>query len=166
MPIIDSILRELEQEAATTRRVLERVPENKLAWKPHEKSMSLGLLAVHLATIPGHIAAVAVVDKFDRSGFKGPREPASHAELMDAFAKSLAEAKDKLGAMDDAALMQSWTLTDGDKVMVSMPRVGVIRFIMLNHSYHHRGQLSVYLRLLGVPVPSIYGPSADENPFG
>ena len=165
MPIIDSILMELDQEAATTRRVLERVPEASLGWKPHAKSMSLGQLAMHVATTPGGVAEIVRNDTFEIPGFGQRPEATSKAELLTALDNAIAKAKGILREMDDRTLTATWTLKRGNQVVVSIPRVGVIRSILLNHWYHHRGQLSVYLRLLDVPVPAIYGPSADENPF-
>ncbi len=164
MAIVDSILMELDQEANTTQRVLERVPENKLSWKPHTKSFSLGQLALHLAGGQGNIAQMLSTDVFEIPVFTQP-EATSQKEILDALPLSIAKTKEILGKMDDARMMSTWTLARNGKVIMSAPRVGVIRGILLNHMYHHRGQLSVYLRLLDVPVPSIYGPSADENPF-
>jgi uncharacterized damage-inducible protein DinB len=165
MTIIEALLQELEQEAGTTRRVLERVPDAELGWRPHPKSMSLGQLALHIATVPGGVAQIAV-----RPGMDEPPQfvqPAaeSAAELVPALEESIAKARSPLGGMDDRQAMETWTLKSGEEVLMAMPRAGVLRAIMLNHWYHHRGQLSVYLRQLNVPVPSIYGPSADENPF-
>ena len=165
MRLIDPILAELEQESQTTRRVLERVPEGKLTWRPHPKSMSLGQLALHLATAPGVVATIAFQDRVEAPSFEQP-EAKSRAEILEAFTQGLATAKDLLTTIDDARAMAIWTLARGGKVLLAVPRLAMIRAILLNHSYHHRGQLSVYLRLLNVPVPSIYGPSADENPFG
>jgi len=165
MPIIDSILMELDQEAATTRKVLERVPEASLGWKPHPKSMSLGQLSLHVASIPGRLAEIISKDSFEPSQ-SGQPAAASKAELLSTLEKEHAQAKSILGKMDDAFLQAPWSLTRGGHVLLKVPRISVIRSILLNHWYHHRGQLSVYLRLLDVPVPSIYGPSADENPFG
>ena len=166
MPIIDSILMETDIENKTTRRVLERVPSDKLGWKPHAKSMSLGELAIHVATVPGGIAHLATLDGFDIVNFKMPAIPATSAEIVAAFDQSVADSKAALATLDDAKLMAPWTFSRNGTVIMTMPRIGLIRSIMCNHLYHHRGQLSVYLRLLDVPVPSIYGPSADENPFG
>ena len=164
MKTIEVLLQELEQEAKTTRRVLERVPGDKLAWKPHEKSMSLGELAMHVATVPGNVAEIASLQTFSVSGFS--RQSASTAaELVPALDASIAQARRVLGGLDDAALTDTWRLTNGDRELMAIPRGAFIRSVMLNHWYHHRGQLSVYLRELNVPVPSIYGPSADENPF-
>ncbi len=156
---------ELEQEAMTTRRVLERVPNDQLAWKPHQKSMSLGQLALHVATIPGNVAEIAAVSPFQVPPFTQPAA-ATTSELLPALDASVAKARTILGGMDDAALAATWRLMHGDREMMALPRGAVLRTIMLNHWYHHRGQLSVYLRALNVPLPSIYGPSADENPFG
>ncbi len=164
MRIVDSILMELDQEAQTTKRVLDRIPEDKLAWKPHPKAFSLGQLALHIASVPGSVAAAAVPDSMEAPNFSQP-EPKSRREVLDTFSKSLENAKDVLKKMDDARLVSMWSLTKNGKVLMSVPRIGFIRSILMNHNYHHRGQLSVYLRILGVPVPSIYGPSADENPF-
>ena len=165
MPIVDSMLMEIEQEAKTTQRVLDRIPENKLGWKPHAKSYSLGQLGLHIARAQGALAEAASKDTHEIGNMSQP-EPASRKEILDTFAQSTAKAKQILAKMDDARLMAMWTLTKNGKVVLSMPRVSFIRAIMMNHIYHHRGQLSVYLKLLDVPIPSIYGPSADENPFG
>jgi uncharacterized damage-inducible protein DinB len=165
MTIADTLIAELEREAQITRRVLERVPTDKLAWKPHAKSMSLGRLAQHVATIPGFISGIARFDSFDIEKFSQPPELESTAAILAAFDENIAEAKTNLGATDDAAMMKNWSFNMGGKPVMPLPRIGVYRTILLNHLYHHRGQLSVYLRLLDVPVPSIYGPSADENPF-
>lgn len=162
--LVDSFIPELDQEAATTRRVLERVPGDKLGWKPHAKSMSLGQLALHVATTPGGVARVLSQDSLESTGFDRPA-PASAAELIPALEESVKAAKRFLSDLNDQKAMAAWQLTQDGKVLFEAPRIAVIRSIMLNHWYHHRGQLSVYLRLLNVPVPSIYGPSADENPF-
>ena len=162
--IVDTVLAEMEQEAETTRRVLGRVPENKLAWKPHAKSMSLGQLALHVAMIPGVMA-----NFLDKDGLEMPsgEQPAarSAAELIGALEESIQTAKRVLNGFDDQKAMATWKLTKDGKEIFSVPRIALLRSVLLNHWYHHRGQLSVYLRLLHVPVPSIYGPSADENPF-
>ncbi|MBK8233488.1 MAG: DinB family protein [Candidatus Eisenbacteria bacterium] len=164
MRMIDPILMELEQEAGATRRLLERVHEEKMSWKPAPKSMTLGQLALHLATTPGGVAQMATVDVFERPSFEQP-EAKSRQELLDAFDGGLQQAKSILNEMDDARLMSTWTFQRDGKPVMQVPRIGILRMIMLNHSYHHRGQLTVYLRELGVPLPSVYGPTADENPF-
>ena len=164
MRLIDPILAELDQETSSTRNLLSRVPEDKLGWKPHPKSMSLGQLAFHVAVVPGGIAEAACLDQFELPEFKHP-DPKNKKEILDSLEQSVATARQKLGALDDARLLATWTATKNGKQMMAIPRIGVIRSILLNHWYHHRGQLDVYLRLLNVPLPSIYGPTADENPF-
>ena len=164
MSTVEALLQELEQETQTTRRVLERVPDAHLTWKPHEKSMSLGQLALHVATVPGAIAEISRQSPYAIGQFK-QASATSAAELIPALEQSITKARDVLRTMDDAALAKTWRAVDGDREVFAMPVGAIYRTIMLNHWYHHRGQLSVYLRLLGVPVPSIYGPSADENPF-
>jgi uncharacterized damage-inducible protein DinB len=162
--MIDALLQELEQEAQTTRRVLERVPADKLAWKPHDKSMSLGQLAQHVATCPGNIAEICQISPFEAPDFI--QEPAkSAAALVPALETSVARAREILRSMDDADLGKMWRVTARGQEVMALPVAAVLRSIMLNHWYHHRGQLSVYLRQVGALVPSIYGPSADENPF-
>lgn len=126
---------------------------------------SLGQLAHHVATTPGGVANIVAKAEFEAPNFGDQPSAASAAELVPALERSLAEARSILNGLDDNAMMAAWKLTRSGKEIFSAPRIGVIRTIMLNHWYHHRGQLSVYLRLLDVPVPSIYGPSADENPF-
>ncbi len=165
MGIADTLLAELEQESAATRRVLERVPQAHLSWKPHAKSMSLGQLALHVATVPGNVAELASVDTVPSPPQFGQPEAATAAELVPALSASVAKARAHLGGLDDAAMGATWRLMNGDRELMAMPRVALVRAVMLNHWYHHRGQLTVYLRLLDVPVPSVYGPSADENPF-
>jgi uncharacterized damage-inducible protein DinB len=163
--LIDGMLAELEQEAVTTRRVLERIPQAHLAWKPHPKSMSLGQLALHVATVPGTVAELAAIDTVpDPPPFVQP-EAATASELVPSLTASVARAKQILGGFDDARMNATWRLQRGGKDLLAMPRAALVRAIMLNHWYHHRGQLLVYLRLLNLPVPSVYGPTADENPF-
>jgi uncharacterized damage-inducible protein DinB len=165
MRIADNLIMELEPEAKTTRRVLERVPEDKLTWRPHPKSMSLGQLALHVATTPGMVSNLAKADLNMQPEFK-QAEAASSKELLDALDSSIAGAKEALNGWDDAKMMELWKFSIGDKTLMAMPRAVMLRAILFNHWYHHRGQLTVYLRLLDVAVPSVYGPSADENPFG
>jgi uncharacterized damage-inducible protein DinB len=165
MPLIDGILQELEQEAQTTRRVLERVPTNQLSWRPHEKARTLGELALHVAMVPGSVAQlVASQSPVQAPQFTDP-SPQSASELIPALDESIAKAKKALAGMDDVTLMGTWRMMQGERELFATPRAAFLRSIMLNHWYHHRGQLSVYLRELDVPIPSIYGPSADENPF-
>jgi uncharacterized damage-inducible protein DinB len=164
MSLAEALLMEFDQEAQTTKRVLERVPDDKLAWKPHPKSFSLGQLALHIAAGPGQIVAAAAQDTAEVPNFAQP-EAKSRQEVLETYSKSIASARATLKSMDDARLASMWSLTRNGKPMMEMPRIAFLRSILMNHTYHHRGQLSVYLRILDVPVPSIYGPSADENPF-
>lgn len=164
MAIADAMLMEMDMEEKTTQRVLERIPENKLTWKPHPKAYSLGQLAMHIAVAQGRVATAAVEDVHE-FGPTAPPEPKNRQEIMDAFAASNAQAKQVVKSFDDACMTSIWTLQKNGKVIMSVPRVAFLRAIMMNHIYHHRGQLSVYIKLLDLPVPSIYGPSADENPF-
>lgn len=166
MNLSTPFLQELTMEAATTRRVLERVPESSLTWRPHPKSMSLAQLALHVATLPRMVTDFVTGDTLDVS-VADASSPAvgSHADLMTAFDGSIAHATGYLESLSDERAMGMWTLKRGDTVLFSAPRVGVLRSFLFNHWYHHRGQLGVYLRLLDVPVPSVYGPTADENPF-
>ena len=162
---VAALIRELEQESATTRRVLERVPADKLTWKPHPKSMSLGELAMHVATSPGATSAWALKDVMDfgAGGGKTP-EATSVQEILSAHDASAAKTRETLTRLGDDALHTPWKAVAGGATMFEMPKAALVRAIVMNHTYHHRGQLSVYLRLLDVPVPSIYGPSADEQP--
>ena len=165
MRIIDTLLAELEQEANTTERVLARVPQAQLSWKPHPKSMSLGQLALHVATIPGNVAQLAAMDTIPEPPQFIQAEAATAAELVPTLKASVAKAREVLGGFDDAAMGATWRLMAGGKELMVMPRAAVARMIMLNHWYHHRGQLLVYLRMHNIPLPSVYGPTADENPF-
>jgi uncharacterized damage-inducible protein DinB len=164
MRIIEGLLRELEQESVTTRRVLERVPDHKLGWRPHPKARTLGELALHVAIVPGAVAEFVIQSQPQAPNFIDPI-PASASELVPALDESIAKAKQLLGGMDDATVTGTLRLMDGEREIFAVPRAEMLRSIMLNHWYHHRGQLTVYLRELDVAVPSIYGPSADENPF-
>ncbi len=165
MSIADQFAAELTREAATTRRVLERVPEAQLAWRPHAKSMKLGQLAFHIAILPRAISEL-LRDLDSEVPTVRVREDASVAEILATLEESVPFAKETLLAWGDEGLFAKWRMTSGGKTLLEMPRVGMVRSVMLNHWYHHRGQLTVYLRLLDVPLPSIYGPTADENVFG
>jgi uncharacterized damage-inducible protein DinB len=158
------MLMELDQESKTTQRVLDRIPADKLTWKPHGKSMTLGQLGLHIAGGQGRLAEILSKDRHE-IGDMSQKQPASKQEILDALMQGTAAAASSLKKLNDSQLMGTFTLAKGDRVLLSAPRGAVMRSILLNHFYHHRGQLSVYLRLLDVPVPSIYGPSADENPF-
>ncbi len=166
MSIKDALLPEFDHEMATCRRVIERVPEDKYDYKPHERSMSMGALASHLATMPTWANASIGQDSLDLAGGFTPFQPKTNAELLEAFDKNVAAARSAIAGASDETFMQSWSLKNGDKTLMTMPKVAVVRSFVMNHVIHHRGQLSVYLRLNNVPVPSIYGPSADEGSMG
>lgn len=164
MSLSASFIAELQQESATTRKVLERLPISEFDWKPHEKSMTLGRLAVHVAEMTGWITETVNSDALDFATIDyKPLKPESIAELVEYFDNELAKAVDALGGASDEHLMKDWTLRNGETVYFTMPRVAVLRGMCLSHIIHHRGQLSVYMRLKDVPVPAIYGPSADEG---
>ena len=161
-----TMLEEFREEAAITKRSLARVPADKLGWKPHPKSMALGQLAWHVATIPGGIARIAQQDSFDvLQGSFVPPQPKTLEEVFTAYEQSVYDAEKYLTDLTEEQARGSWRLMRGDRQIFQQPRAAVLRTIMFNHWYHHRGQLSVYLRLLDVPVPVIYGRSADEDPF-
>lgn len=164
LPQLASLRQELQDEIPATRRVLERVPADRLTWKPHAKSRSLGDLAMHVAGILGMADRIANYDEFS---FSAPptHAPESPAQILAAFDKNAAAADTLLAQMSDETAQGEWRLVFQGREILSKPRLAVLRVNLLNHLYHHRGQLSVYLRLLDVPVPSIYGPTADENPF-
>jgi uncharacterized damage-inducible protein DinB len=164
MPIAQGFLQELEQEAQTTRRVLERVPDAHLDWRPHPKSYSLGQLALHVAQIPGAVATLAMQSPATPPEFVQERAARS-ADLLPALHASVETARSTLALVSDAAMQETWRLVAGNRELMAMPRAAFLRAVMLNHWYHHRGQLVVYLRQLNVLIPSVYGPSADENPF-
>lgn len=166
MALIDALLPEFDHEMATTRTVLERVPEEQLDWTPHAKSFSLGVLAAHVATLPTWAAGTMNRTEIELDPNQPP--PAalpSRRDLLAAFDGNVANARAALAGRTDAELMAMWSLRRGGRTLFTMPRATVLRSFVLNHLVHHRGQLTVYLRLLDVPVPSIYGPSADEPAF-
>ncbi|MFN7942236.1 MAG: DinB family protein [Thermoanaerobaculia bacterium] len=166
IPAAEVLIAELEQEAPATRRVLARVPEEHLDFRPHPKSMSLAQLAQHVATIPGAIARLGALDGMDASQAKFMPEPApSAASLLPTLEAALAGAKSFLAELTAERALAPWRMTAGKREVFSLPRIGMMRSIGMNHWYHHRGQLLVYLRLLDVPVPVVYGRTADENPF-
>lgn len=160
----EALVTELDQEARATRRVLERVPESKLSWRPHPKSWSLGQLALHVANLPGGIAHVLAGDSFEAPGLQ-QEEADSAAQLLAKHDTGVAAAREFLSELSPERADAVWRLLRGGREILARPRSAMIRTLMLNHWYHHRGQLIVYLRLLDVPVPSVYGPTADENPF-
>jgi len=167
--ITDLFVAELAEEAATTRRVLERVPEGRNDWRPHPRSMQLGYLAWLVATMPNWVRMTLAQDSLDLApvGGKGSQASAagSTAELLAKFDESLAHATSSLGSCDDAHLQTTWKLLVAGRVVQESTRLYVLRHSTFNHWVHHRGQLTVYLRLNDAPVPSIYGPTADEPQF-
>jgi len=164
MKISDALLPEFDHEISTTRKLLERVPEDKWDWTPHEKSMKLGRLACHVAELPFFATSTAQSDSMDfAKGEYKTVEAANRQQLLDAFDKNATGARAAIAALSDEDLMKPWSLVMDGKALMTMPKAGVLRTIMMNHLIHHRGQLSVYLRLTDTPVPSIYGPSADEG---
>jgi uncharacterized damage-inducible protein DinB len=167
MPIAQSMLGELDHEAATTRSLLALVPEADAEWKPHPKSFSLGQLAAHLVNLLSWARATLEHPDFDLAPRDGPAWTppgfTTRAKLLQRFDEGLAATRAALAATDDAAMMAEWRLLRGGEVVMAMPRVAVMRSMILNHIVHHRGQLSVYLRMRDVPLPSIYGPTADTG---
>ena len=165
MSIAESILPEFDRETATTRVLLERVPEAQAAWKPHVKSMSIGQLAMHIANLPRWTSIALERTDFDTNPPDGSRMTGPGFESAEALLRSydanVSAARALLARTTDGEFMVQWTLKNGGKSMFSMPRIAVLRSFVLNHAVHHRGQLSVYLRLLDVPIPNIYGPTAD-----
>ena len=162
--IATAFLAELDNEAKVTRTCLERVPADKFDWKPHEKSMTFGRLASHCAEMFGWTKETLKLDVLDfATRDTTPFEPKTSEELLAFFDEHIATAKSVLGETSDETFMTEWTMRNGEQVYVTMPKVAVMRSFVLNHIIHHRGQLTVYLRLNDIPVPSIYGPSADEG---
>lgn len=169
MALSQALLPEFDQEMAHTRETLERVPEDKLGWKPHEKSMTMGRLAGHLAELPGWGAITIQQDSIDVAPPGGqqmqPLVATSRQQLLEAFDKNVAGARGVIAGASDADWMKPWTLLNGGKTVFTMPKGAVFRAFVMSHSIHHRAQLGVYLRLNNIAVPSIYGPSADEQGF-
>ena len=163
MAMVDHLLPEFDHEMATTRRLLERVPDDRLSWKPHAKSFSLGQLAQHVANIPtwGHMTLAQ--PEIDLATYPPVAELGSRGAILEFFERNAAEARRSLVGKTDAELMAPWSLKQGDHTMFTMPKATVWRTFVMNHLVHHRGQLSVYLRQQDVPLPSMYGPSADEQ---
>jgi uncharacterized damage-inducible protein DinB len=165
MRIADAILVEMDQEAEITKRLLDIIPEDKLGWRPHPKAKSLGELAMHIATLQRGVAELGQLDTAEVPEFQPDPEAINRAHILETFAESLKRAKEIVGATDDARVRAEWKLTKDGNTILEMPRLALWRSILLNHNYHHRGQLATYLRQLDIPLPSIYGPSADTNPF-
>ncbi|MBV8812317.1 MAG: hypothetical protein JO033_26910 [Acidobacteriaceae bacterium] len=165
MRIAEILIQDFDPEIASTRRTLERIPENDPQWKPHEKSMAIGRLALHVATLPDFCTRMLTSDEFNMEVEKFPDlKFQSTAHLLSELDRAAAETKSHLAAASDEHLQKPWKLLFGDRVIVDGPRMVLYRTMFLNHIVHHRAQLGVYLRLLNIPVPGLYGPSADE-PF-
>ncbi len=167
MPLSEALLPEWEHEMANTRTTLERVPENKLGWKPHEKSGTMGWLAGHLANIPSWATFTLAEESLDLAP-RGVRlapapAPNSRGELLETFDKNVAAGRAAIAGASDAQLVKPWTLLSNGKTIFTLPRIAVLRSFVINHTIHHRAQLGVYLRLNNIPVPALYGPSADEG---
>jgi len=164
MGVRETLLPEFDQEMAATRLVLARVPEASLAWRPHERSHDLGGLATHLAQIPRWGCAILTRDDHDLANGSAPAAPLSSvAAVLERFDQHVAEVRRAMLEMPDGQLQTPWALRRGDHLILSMPRIAALRRFVLHHTIHHRGQLTMYLRLQGVPLPPLYGPSADES---
>lgn len=167
MSIVQSLLPEFDHEMANTRKTLERIPEDKLEWKPDPKSMSLGRLAGHLAEMPGYAPVTVRTDSLDmQPGQYPPIIATSRDQVLAEFDKNVREARAALESLNDQDAMKPWTLSVSGNTIFTMPKIGVIRAMVMSHLIHHRAQLTVYYRLNGVPVPALYGPSADEGNIG
>lgn len=167
MTISQSLLPEFDQEMANTRKTLERVPDDKFGWKPHEKSWAMGGLTTHLANLPSWAVLTINADSFDMAPpggepFKNP-ETKSRQEALEMFDKNVADARAAIAGASDEELFKTWSLLSGGHTILSLPKIAVLRSFVMNHIIHHRAQLGVYLRLNDIPVPAIYGPSADEG---
>jgi uncharacterized damage-inducible protein DinB len=165
MPLADAIIAELDREGKSTARILERVPREKFAWKPHEKSMSLGQLAFHIANLPSAALRMLREGRVEVGKARPAATPDETQDLVEVFHRNLETLKSALLETSDAALMERFSFTRDGEPLTSFLKLGMLRTVLLNHSYHHRGQLTVYLRLLDIPVPAMYGRSADESAF-
>jgi uncharacterized damage-inducible protein DinB len=165
MSISQALLPEFDLEMASTRKTLERVPDDKFGWKPHDKSFAMGALATHVATLPSWVGITMTTSELDIGQPFAPPKADSRAELLALFDHNVASARAAIAGAPDAEFMKPWSLKKGDKTMFTIPRAAVLRSFFMNHIIHHRAQLTVYLRLNNLPVPSLYGPSADEGAF-
>ena len=164
MSIAQSLLAEFETQAPITRKFLERLPEDKLTWKPHAKSMSAGQLAYHLASVPGGIVRFVQNNPAQAPEFAIFQQPTSRQEILKSLEESIAAVRSELPKFDDAAMRETWRMVGGGRDVLAQPRAEFLRDVMFSHWYQHRGQFSVYLRMLDVAVPASWGPSADEPP--
>ena len=165
MTLAETYLAEFEQESIATRKFLERLPEDKLMWKPHEQSMTAGQLALHIAISPGAVVTIGELDEYQIPGLQQSNpQPESTKQVIETFESSFDTVREKLPKFTDERMQAIWRMTQGGRELMAIPRAMMLRSILLNHTYHHRGQFGVYLRLLGAKVPSSYGPSGDEAP--
>src|SRR6202140_2722668 len=164
MSLAESMLAEFEAQAPITRKFLERLPEDRLTWKPHEKSMSAGQLAYHLASVPGGVVRFVQNNPAQAPEFASFQQPTSRQEILKTLEESIAAVRSLLPKYDDTAMKETWRMVAGGREVLAQPRAEFLRDVRLSHWYQHRGQLSVYLRMLAVPVPASWGPSADEPP--
>ncbi|MGI4021781.1 MAG: DinB family protein [Janthinobacterium lividum] len=163
MALNEAFIQELKQESASTEKVFERIPDEKLSWKPHEKSMSFGQLANHISQLTSWIIAVIETESMDFASSEQPKPAKTQAELIENHKIYTEKALSALEKASDEILLANWKLSNGEYVIFDMPRINVLRSILMNHLIHHRGQLTVYLRMNDIPVPGLYGPSADEK---
>jgi uncharacterized damage-inducible protein DinB len=163
--IAQAFLEEFEKQAPVMRRYLERLPDDKLTWKPHEKSMTAGQLAYHIASTPGGVVHFVQSNPAQVPDFAGFPQPASNGEILQKFDESIAAVRETLPRIDDAVMNETWRLMAGEKEVLAQPRWQFLRDVMFSHVYQHRGQFSVYLRILNIAVPASWGPSADEPPL-
>jgi uncharacterized damage-inducible protein DinB len=161
----EDLLAELEYEVVSTEKLLKLVPADKLEWQPHPKAMTLGALALHVATISGGYTTFAATGSTDLNTLVSHPQPKDKEEILSGFSKGVSNAKDILKGAFDGWAGKSWDLTRRAEAIFTIPRALMVRLLVFNHWYHHRGQLSTYLRTLGIKLPSVYGPSADEDPF-
>ena len=165
MPLSDAILAELDREGKSTTKILERVPKEKLDWRPHAKSRTLGELAWHIANMPAAAVRMLREGRVEVGSARPPALPAGETDFAGVYQRNVETLRNALAETSDATLMERFSFTRQGEPVVSFPKLGMLRTVLLNHSYHHRGQLTVYLRLLDVAVPAIYGRSADEEAF-
>ncbi|MGI4728254.1 MAG: DinB family protein [Janthinobacterium lividum] len=163
MALNEAFIQELKRESASTEKIFERIPNEKFGWKPHEKSMSFGALANHIVQLTAWIVPIIQTESLDFANSKQPTPAENQAELLQNQKNYTEKALAALENASDEILQSNWKLSYGERVIFDMPRINVLRFVVMNHIIHHRGQLTVYLRLNDLPVPGLYGPSADEK---
>jgi uncharacterized damage-inducible protein DinB len=164
MSLAQQLFAEFEEQVPITHKFLQRLPEDRLTWKPHEKSRSAGQLALHIAGVPGGVIRLVQQNPAQAPDFSNMPQPSNLREILDAFEESVNAVRNLLPQLDNAGMQETWSMVQGDRELFAIPRAQFLRDIMLNHWYQHRGQFSVYLRLLNVAVPASWGPSADELP--